>query len=93
MHRKELSLGRENKDGGGKKIIKQKNNRQAVIKVWMGESRRRRLQLDGGSVLAREGKIKRTGGVLFSQRSLAAGSAVLRPRRLRMYVCVIYMFV
>lgn len=88
MHRKELSLERENKDGGGKKIIKQKNNRQAVIKVWMGDGRRRRLQLDGGSVLAREGKIKRTGGVLFSQRSLAAGSSLLRPRRLRMYVCM-----
>lgn len=81
--------------GKGKKLeetkkpsIKQKNNRQVAIKVWMRESRRRRLHLDGGSVLAREGKIKRTGGVLFSQRSLAAGSALLRTRCLRMHVCV-----
>lgn len=66
----------------------ERNNRQAAIKVWMRESRRRRLQLDGSSVLAREGEIKRTGGVLFSQRSLAAGSALLRARCLRMHVCV-----
>lgn len=84
-----ITLGREKKHGGGKKKpIKQKINRQTAIKVWMRESRRRWLQLDGSSVLVREGKIKRTGGVLFSQRSLAAGSALLRARCLRMHVCV-----
>lgn len=44
--------------------------------------------MDGGSALACEGKIKRTGGVLFSQRSLAAGSTLLRARCLRIYACV-----
>lgn len=79
-----------------KEIIKPKNNRQAVIKVWMRESRWRRLQLDGGSALACGGKIKRTGGVLFSQRSLAAGSTplLLLPQNLcvRVSECVIYVF-
>lgn len=84
----ERTLGREKSWRRKKPSIKQKNNRQVAIKVWMRESRRRRLQLDGGSVLAREGKIKRTGGVLFSQRSLAAGNVLLRTRCLRMHVCV-----
>lgn len=73
-----------------------KTNRQAANKVWRRESRRRRLQLDRSLVLARDWKMTRTGGVLFPQRSLAAGSALRRTHKnafVRVPECVIYMFV